>query len=335
MDARLIELLATANGTRRTRTLVEADVLATIREARKSPWGYAFKHGGTAQNGRTTLCFAVADEGGVVVGIAPAMPDRPNPGWIWKELQPWRQDPARNIDAAVAWAARTAKDRVRVPHVASLERRITADDLLAQVIANPDDDDARLVYADFLGDDPRAELIAVQCQLARRPNAKLRERERQLLRKHRSQFVKDTLQVARECELDRGFVRTIVADASAFARNAWLLDREPIEELVLCDRPNGADLELLARTPHVARLRALRITRRVYRDRSGFGKRIGVTGLAIGTNRVLQRLIEFVRSPYVGKLRELELQIAFGANVDAQQIPWPKIDQLRLDLTGP
>ena len=46
------------------------------------------------------------------------------------------------------------------------------DALLAAILAEPDDDTARLVYADWLqeqGDEGRAEFIRVQCELARHP----------------------------------------------------------------------------------------------------------------------------------------------------------------------
>lgn len=45
-------------------------------------------------------------------------------------------------------------------------------DLLAAILANPEDDNVRLVYADFLqehGDAARAEFIRVQCAIARMP----------------------------------------------------------------------------------------------------------------------------------------------------------------------
>ena len=68
----------------------------------------------------------------------------------------------------------------------------TADALLAAVIATPDDDLVRLVYADFVaenGDQDRGELIRVQCALARLPEsdcdaAEFRHRERVLLARH-------------------------------------------------------------------------------------------------------------------------------------------------------
>jgi uncharacterized protein (TIGR02996 family) len=58
----------------------------------------------------------------------------------------------------------------------------TGDQLLAQILSNPDDDDARLVYSDYLqqaGTDPRGELIALQKP---EPTAAQRERIRKLVR---------------------------------------------------------------------------------------------------------------------------------------------------------
>src|SRR5438046_2537388 len=69
---------------------------------------------------------------------------------------------------------------------------MTADPLLQAVLAEPQDDALRLVYADWLeehGDPDRAELIRLQCELARlepsdRRGQRLRRRERALLREH-------------------------------------------------------------------------------------------------------------------------------------------------------
>src|SRR5262245_25219775 len=72
---------------------------------------------------------------------------------------------------------------------------------LAAVIANPDDDAPRLIYADWLdenGDSERAELIRLQCQLAigwdrivsldGDPES---EREQALLKKNRQRWLSD------------------------------------------------------------------------------------------------------------------------------------------------
>jgi uncharacterized protein (TIGR02996 family) len=66
--------------------------------------------------------------------------------------------------------------------------------LLAEILANPDDDAPRLVYADWLTqrEDPRGEFITIQCELARTRDAapaSLREREAALLKKHKKAWV--------------------------------------------------------------------------------------------------------------------------------------------------
>ena len=71
----------------------------------------------------------------------------------------------------------------------------SAEALLAAIYAAPDDDDLRLVYADacIARGDPRGELIAVAAARAsgRRPSSEQREREKALLRQHRSEWLGD------------------------------------------------------------------------------------------------------------------------------------------------
>ena len=113
----------------------------------------------------------------------------------------------------------------------------TADALLAAVIATPDDDLVRLVYADFVeenGDQDRGELIRVQCELGRLPEwdrvaAELRHRERVLLARHGRRWLRElpTLDGVRWGAFHRGFVEDIyVEDVEALfevAERAGLL----------------------------------------------------------------------------------------------------------------
>ena len=65
--------------------------------------------------------------------------------------------------------------------------------LLKAIIANPDEDTPRLVYADWLqenGDDERAEFIRVQVQLSRTEYPDLRARESVLLGAHRERWLR-------------------------------------------------------------------------------------------------------------------------------------------------
>lgn len=91
-------------------------------------------------------------------------------------------------------------------------------DLVDQILQNPDDDTARLVYADWLdehGDGPRAELIRVQVQRARLPvwereQVPLQLRESALLAKHGTKWKAElpSIEGVAWGEFRRGFVAT-------------------------------------------------------------------------------------------------------------------------------
>ena len=81
------------------------------------------------------------------------------------------------------------------------------DELLAAIYARPDDDAARLVYADFLTEqgDPRGEFISLQCQAA--PTKAQQKRAWALLAEHRVAWVGKLRQVvlADSVVFERGF----------------------------------------------------------------------------------------------------------------------------------
>src|SRR3712207_3456925 len=95
------------------------------------------------------------------------------------------------------------------------------DALLQAIIEHPEDDELRLVYADWLeehGDSARAEFIRVQCALARMAEDDdrlwgLRAREHQLLEGHEKDWF-PLADVPQYCgSFRRGFVEIISADA--------------------------------------------------------------------------------------------------------------------------
>jgi uncharacterized protein (TIGR02996 family) len=96
--------------------------------------------------------------------------------------------------------------------------------LVAAVAADPDDDGPRLVYADWLqqAGDPRGELIAVQCALARGHTTALADRERELLAQHEADWLARAGLSIGEGQLQRGFIERV--DATA-ARVAAAIDR--------------------------------------------------------------------------------------------------------------
>jgi uncharacterized protein (TIGR02996 family) len=94
---------------------------------------------------------------------------------------------------------------------------------LEDVIAHPADDAPRLVYADWLeehGDEKglaRAELIRVQCELAKLPEGeprreKLAKRERALLKKYGKRWAGPLGKVTEKWAFRRGFVEAIAVD---------------------------------------------------------------------------------------------------------------------------
>jgi uncharacterized protein (TIGR02996 family) len=105
---------------------------------------------------------------------------------------------------------------------------LTHDDAFVQAICeSPDDDTPRLVYADYLDErgDPRGEFIRVQCELARLPEdderrEDLEAKERELLRRHRREWLRPLRGLLSKCEFCRGFVEEGIAAADVFTRRA-------------------------------------------------------------------------------------------------------------------
>jgi uncharacterized protein (TIGR02996 family) len=198
--------------------------------------------------------------------------------------------------------------------------------LLAAVLADPTDDEARLVYADFLSQsgDPRGELIAVQCALPTAHKAKraaLAKREKALLKAHGRKWTKHASQVAIECRFLRGFVGSITATANTFVNHgAKLWDTDPLEELVL-SKPTATGLLALAAARHVARLQSFRLSSPFYADRAA-----DVTAVR-----------RFLASPHVGKLRHVALEIhaaAPSADTLFDDLALPSVEVLELRVTG-
>lgn len=136
---------------------------------------------------------------------------------------------------------------------------------LAAVLAAPDDDAPRLAYAAAIErtDGPRAELIRVQCEIARLAPADvkriaLRLRERALLDKHEGKWLKPFKSVAVHGWFRRGFVETLRIKSKPFlATEASILGASPVRALWSRDVGNKvaadfAKLALLSRIEHLA-----------------------------------------------------------------------------------
>src|SRR5579871_5981795 len=105
------------------------------------------------------------------------------------------------------------------------------DPFLSAILAAPDDDLPRLIYADWLderGDADRAEFIRTQIELARLPAALRRRsplaaRERELLAGHEADWLGPLSEIVTTAVFRRGFVDELIVMAEAFLRHADLL----------------------------------------------------------------------------------------------------------------
>lgn len=145
---------------------------------------------------------------------------------------------------------------------------MNATDFLTEIAANPNDESARLVYADWLDDrgDARAELVRVQCELAmqERPDGRtlpLLAAEARLLSKHKAEWLSELrcFGVA-DAWFARGVVSGLEISAHDFIHYARLLfDQAPtIRALKLRGIKRRNARELTSRLRHCRHLRRIR-----------------------------------------------------------------------------
>jgi uncharacterized protein (TIGR02996 family) len=169
------------------------------------------------------------------------------------------------------------------------------------IIAHPDDDAPRLIYADWLEeqdtpqDRARAEFIRVQCALARTDEEGparwvLQKREAELLRSWRGEWSGSLRVLAWGEEFERGFVGSVTLALEHFGARADEVFRlAPVRRLCLTVGTGIADplslLRQVADSPHLSRLTSLRLQLHLSAE-------------------AVKALFE---SPYWGSLDELEL----------------------------
>lgn len=143
------------------------------------------------------------------------------------------------------------------------ERRDPGEELLAAIIAAPDDVERRLVYADWLLEqgDPRGELIHLcerKLALDQR-DEDLDARIDRLEREHGPRIAGFIHGIARKYRIARGFVWSVELTAKSFASHGdRILAQHPIERVDLGNLDPEA-LALFASTPAVRRLRGLQL----------------------------------------------------------------------------
>jgi uncharacterized protein (TIGR02996 family) len=167
-----------------------------------------------------------------------------------------------------------------------------AEALLGAILAAPDDDAPRLVFADWLeehGDPARAAFIRAQVELARLPandrrRPQLVQIERSLWTKYRAEWKAWLPHWAEVASFRRGFVERIRCDAANYIA--------------------GAD-EVRLRTP----LTGLRLDGPAEIAGPLFAKRVleGIRSLTLSVNVPAETWEQFAACPYLGRLEELDL----------------------------
>lgn len=222
----------------------------------------------------------------------------------------------------------------------SLERAFVAD-----IIAHPDDDARRLIYADWLtdnGDAARGEFIRVQIELERQPldapgRGALEDREANLLAAHEERWLSPVPAELLRWTWRRGFLATVEflgADVSAdlvrlcavhpLAETKWSeFTPEPPSSL---HQPGVADLPAL----HLAEAASSQLSQGLV----GWSVPANVTGLSL---RGGDPVVEVARLPCAPALTWLSLENASVADFVAALAAgaWPHLGNLRLACTGP
>ena len=202
------------------------------------------------------------------------------------------------------------------------------DELLSAVLASPDDDLPRLVYADTLeeaGDVARAEFIRVQIELARDPGrVELKAREAALLAVHRRAWLSPLRKPGEALEnrathgqFRRGFVEIVWTPAVWFLTRAKrLFERTPCRELRVT-RADESEFTALLRNRYLTQLRTLDLSDR----------KIGDAG---ATDIVACQRLAHLRGI---RLRACNLTDTGACRIAYARFDWP-LEELDVSLNG-
>lgn len=203
-----------------------------------------------------------------------------------------------------------------------------ADAFLRDILAHPDDDAPRLIFADWLEEQggansiARAEFIRVQCALAagklpEQQRVELVLHEQQLLYEWDKVWVDPIRQLACEWHFHRGFIDDVAMLPDTFFAHAdQLFSRAPIQRLTLrpYSPPLSGFMAVLADNEHLRCLRSLNLS---YHGLESQDMRVlvvsdhltGLTSLNLSHNRIGDSGIRALAgSQLLGRLEHLNLR---------------------------
>ncbi|MDP3152646.1 MAG: TIGR02996 domain-containing protein [Archangium sp.] len=253
-------LLTHANGRRTSRLMTMPQVERCADSALEHELGFSWMSAGEAPDARgvTSVCLCVVVGDQLTIGVA-AGHGAATPANAWADITHWdRYRDSSNASACRAWAGRTRPDRLALKLAGPVvSTNATRADLLAAVLADPEADAPRLVYADWLHErgDPRGDFISIQCELARGSprEAELEEEAAALLEAWSPQWLEGLTPELVQVQFRRGFVETAtVRDSQSLAQLESFFQTEPVTELVFSssqtiDGERFATLEWLER----------------------------------------------------------------------------------------
>jgi len=185
----------------------------------------------------------------------------------WKALDGWTQPLEANVERAQRWARLTSGlttfELLKAPSLPTTGEATTEQQLLAGIVANPDDDGARLVYADWLLErgDAKGEFIRLDVEYARTNDNALLVRRRAMLEASWTDFAGELTKWTTKHGFERGLVNVVKMTVPAFEKHGErLFSTFPLEALELADQSfTPESLERLGSAPGFDRVRRLMI----------------------------------------------------------------------------
>lgn len=179
--------------------------------------------------------------------------------WAWPELKGWKKKLESNEALARTWAAddRRLKLKLRAAFKAPVDQSHERQQFIDAIIKSPDDDQLRLVYADWLTErgDPHGELIRLQVD----PRAHAPAREKEVLETWWRTFAGELAPWTNANSFVRGFVDDVQLTPQLFRRRGEeLFTRYPLRRVRFdAARMTAKQLAHIATAPGIPLIRGL------------------------------------------------------------------------------